>query len=680
MAVLQEIDLKTLVSEKILNDWKEDDVCYIQDIIKRSLEVKPKYEIVEYIERTRILNERVSAIPGYYSFKVTPYLREIIRNFDEDSPIQYVDFMKGAQIGATVGLDENLIMYLLGNSPAPILFLASTSEVAEQIFTLRVSPSIEESGLGHLFKSAIKNKKSRETGNTKSYKTFDGGFIQLGGLQTISKLKSFSIKVLIITEADEAKIDVGGQGNAITLAERRTDAYSNIRKILIESTPKMATGESFIEQRFLEGDRRFYHVPCKDCGELQILDFDNLKYELDNEGFLIPSSVHYECKFCGSHWKEVDKKDFLKTAEDGGHARWIPTSKSADPKRRSYHLSSLYAPIGFRSWESIIRDYLKAAEAEKNGDDSFIKVFYNTVLGQTYKAIEDVPPYDYIYNKNRGNYLKETIDEYGKIKQSTLNIDELKYKPLFCNIAVDIQKRYIECGVFLWTEGYRSYMLGYHRLDGDTSNLQSRCWLLLEKIIKSSHLGFYASIVFIDKGFIPAVVTDFCQGMYQKTKKYGDVVFAIKGEDTGKFYRFQDDNKSQNPPALILNSSMAKDEVYNALSIEKSEKTEENAEELPIRWAYFPDDTDMNFFRMLTAEEKVAKHTRSSSNKYEWRLRAGQRRNEALDIFAYSTAAAFFYVSSISPKDKNSNINYKAVWDYLKSENGIALEKMNKFE
>ena len=137
MAVLQEIDLKTLVSEKILNDWKEDDVCYIQDIIKRSLEVKPKYEIVEYIERTRILNERVSAIPGYYSFKVTPYLREIIRNFDEDSPIQYVDFMKGAQIGATVGLDENLIMYLLGNSPAPILFLASTSEVAEQIAPLR---------------------------------------------------------------------------------------------------------------------------------------------------------------------------------------------------------------------------------------------------------------------------------------------------------------------------------------------------------------------------------------------------------------------------------------------------------------------------------------------------------------------------------------------------------------
>ena len=167
--------------------------------------------------------------------------------------------------------------------------------------------------------------------------------------------------------------------------------------------------------------------------------------------------------------------------------------------------------------------------------------------------------------------------------------------------------------------------------------------------------------------------------MYKKTKKYGNVVFAIKGEDTGKFYRFQDDNRSHNLPALILNSSMAKDQVYNALSIEKSENAD-NKEELPIRWAYFPNDIDMNFFRMLTAEEKVAKHTRSSSNKYEWRLRAGQRRNEALDIFAYSTAAAFFYIDNISPKDKNGNINYKAVWNYLKSDDGIALEKMNKFE
>lgn len=670
---MEGINLENILSKSTLIQWADDDILYIEDMVRKYLQPRKKTDIINYIEKTRVLNERVSAIPGLYNYKITPYLREIIRNFDEDSPIQYVDFMKGAQIGATVGIDENLMIYLIGNSPAPILFLASTLEVAEQIFALRMNPSIEESGLGHLIKSANKNKKSRETGNTKNYKSFDGGFIQIGGLQTISKLKSFSIKVLIITEADEAKSDVGGQGNAITLAERRTDAYSLMRKILIESTPKMATGESYIEERFLKGDQRYYHVPCKDCGELQILEFERLKYELDENGILIPSSVHYECKYCGSHWKEADKEYFLKTFEDGGKAKWIPLAKSKNPNRRSYHLSSLYAPIGFRSWESIVYDYIEALEFEKNGDNTYMKVFCNTVLGETYKSYEEAPPYERIFNKNRDNYLRERINEYGEITQSTLDIENLPYKPLFCSIAADIQKNYIEVGVFLWCEGYRSYLIGYHRLDGNTSNLNSRCWKLLEILIKSSHLGFYASMIFIDKGFIPATVTDFCENIHNQLKVNGNIIFPIKGDSTGKLFRKQETNENKRPHSLIINSNIAKEEVYSALALELTEE-----EPLPPRWAYFPNDLNIDFFRMLTAEEKIKKHLPSGKVKYDWILRAGQKRNEALDIFAYSTSAAFFYIDNIARKDNKGNINYKELWHYL-SDSGAWFEHLDKF-
>lgn len=425
-----------------------------------------------------------------------------------------------------------------------------------------------------------------------------------------------------------------------------------MRKILIESTPKMATGESYIEERFLKGDQRYYNVPCKDCGELQTLEFERLKYELDENDFLIPSSVHYECKYCGSHWKEADKEFFLKTYEDGGKAKWIPTAKAANPNRRSYHLSSLYAPLGFRSWESIVYDYIEALNAEKNGDNNYMKVFYNTVLGQTYKSYQEAPPYEIIFEKNRDNYLRERMNEYGEITQSTLDIKNIPFEPLFCNIAVDIQKNYIEAGVFLWCEGYRSYLLGYHRIEGKTSDLTNRCWKLLERLIKSEHLGFYASMIFIDKGFLSTNVMDFCDNINSQLKVKGQIAYPIKGDNTGKLYRKQDTKENKTSTSLILNSSLAKEEVYSSLALEITD------EGLPPRWAYFPNDLNMDYFKMLTAEEKVQKHLPSGKIEYKWVLRAGQKRNEALDIFAYSTTAAF--AAFVSPRKIFSQIFFES--------------------
>ena len=77
-------------------------------------------------------------------------------------------------------------------------------------------------------------------------------------------------------------------------------------------------------------------------------------------------------------------------------------------------------------------------------------------------------------------------------------------------------------------------------------------------------------------------------------------------------------------------------------------------------------------------EEKIKKHLPSGKVKYDWVLRAGQKRNEALDIFAYSTTAAFFYIDNIAHKDKKGYINYKALWNYLSS-SGAWFEHLDKF-
>ena len=79
---MEGINLENILSKTTLIQWADDDILYIEDMVRKYLQPRKKTDIINYIEKTRVLNERVSAIPGLYNYKITPYLREIIRNFD----------------------------------------------------------------------------------------------------------------------------------------------------------------------------------------------------------------------------------------------------------------------------------------------------------------------------------------------------------------------------------------------------------------------------------------------------------------------------------------------------------------------------------------------------------------------------------------------------------------------
>jgi phage terminase large subunit GpA-like protein len=52
---------------------------------------------------------------------------------------------------------------------------------------------------------------------------------------------------------------------------------------------------------------------------------------------------------------------------------------SADPSTIGFHLSALYSPAGWLSWERIARAW-EAAQ----GSDEAIRAFRNTILGETW--------------------------------------------------------------------------------------------------------------------------------------------------------------------------------------------------------------------------------------------------------------------------------------------------------
>ena len=73
---------------------------------------------------------------------------------------------------------------------------------------------------------------------------------------------------------------------------------------------------------------------------------------------------------------------------------WRATATAADPNTVGYHLSALYSPIGWLSWERIVRAWDAA-----QGSDEAIKAFRNTILGETWVETGEAPDWQRLYDQ-----------------------------------------------------------------------------------------------------------------------------------------------------------------------------------------------------------------------------------------------------------------------------------------
>ena len=110
---------------------------------------------------------------------------------------------------------------------------------------------------------------------------------------------------------------------------------------------------------------------------------------------------------------------------------------SADPITVGYHLSALYSPIGWLSWERIVR----ALEAAK-GSDEAIKAFRNTILGETWVETGEAPDWQRLYDR-RERWKSGTVPGGG----------------LFLTAGADVQKDRIEVDVWAWGRGLESWRI-----------------------------------------------------------------------------------------------------------------------------------------------------------------------------------------------------------------------------
>lgn len=485
-----------------------------------------------WAERKRYLSQSVTSMPGRYRYEVSPYLREIVDCLSVTSPVREVALMKGVQIGATTGVLENFVGYVIEHvKSAPTMLVTADAELAKLRIESYITPMLQLSGLDGLIKSSDENN-PRKTGKTdKKLEWVGGGFLVPFGAINANKLRSISIQFMLRDEIDGWPDQVGKDGDPISLSASRTNGYLESRKILDISTP-LIEGSSKIQTRFRLGDQRYYHVCCLACGFPQVLRWSytdpntgavgGIVWDYDEHGNLDENTVRYLCQSCGHAHTNDDKSRLLSPAHG---AEWRPTATPSSPHIRSYHLSALYSPVGMQTWAACVRAWLEAWDVEKNTvrDTRKLQVFYNNILGEPFKIFGESVRADHVSQHRRTEY------HFGEVP-NRFAIAHCGGPVVLVNCAVDVHSDNLAVGVFGWTRERRVFLIEYDRFEGDTSNIEDpstwgRLRELIEQRVYTADDGKKYRIVLtlVDSGYQSDEV-------YRFAADYDSGVYPVKGQ------------------------------------------------------------------------------------------------------------------------------------------------------
>jgi len=585
-----------------------DGALEIEGAWREGLTPDPLLTVSEWSDRHRMLSSKASAEPGRWRTKRTPYLREIMDCLSPTSPVERVVFMAGGQLGKTE-CGNNWLGYVIHHSPGPMMAVSPTVEMAKRNSKQRIDPLIEESPV---LQELISPARSRDSGNTILAKEFRGGVLVMTGANSAVGLRSMPVRYLFLDEVDGYPLDVDGEGDAISLAEARTRTFAR-RKIFIVSTPTIA-GASAIEREYEASDQRRFFLPCPYCSKRQYLRFDQLRWHKGR-----PETAAYLCEACDTPIPEHHKTAMLEAGE------WQALAPENGSKTAGFHLSSLYSPVGWRSWREIAAAWESAVSLE-SGSAAAIKTFKNTELGETWVEEGEAPDWQRLVER-REDYPIGTIPLGGQLLVA----------------GADVQKDRIEASVWAFGRGKESWLIEHRVFMGDTAReavWQQLAGLLHETWTHASGALLPLVRLALDTGFAT-------QEAYAFVRKVKDSrVMAVKGvargvaligTPTAVDVTVNGRKLRRGVKVFSVAVGLAKLEFYN--NLRKSAEVAADGTTLlyPPGYVHLP-KIDAEFIQQLCAEQLITRRNRQGFPVREWQK--VRERNEGLDAAIYSRAAA----------------------------------------
>lgn len=587
-------------------DFSHNNMNRIIESVMPSILPPEKIIVPEWAEKNRILT-KPSKFLGKWKNRFTPWLVEPMECMSPTNPTRHIVLMFGSQLGKTESI-FNTLMTFIDTDPCAMLFYLPTETMAEKFSKDRLLPVLQACDK---LKKHFPDK-SRDGKNTIMSKSFPGGTLYLFGANSPANAAGFPARVLFRDEIDRYGIDVGGEGDFLSLTEQRTDTFTDDKKIIDTSTPS-EKGKSPVEQMFEKSDQRHWYVPCPHCGEYHELLFRRRLHEDDEKETRM---MHFErneagavtyaymiCPHCGSIIEEHHKPEMQK------NGKYIAHKPGA--KRAGFFANGL---------NSLFRDWVETGERwfDAQGDYMKLKTFVNVILGQTWEDSTEYVRSDTIKKRARG---------YDTVPNDVLI--------LLC--SVDVQPDRLEgeiCGYGIGDERWGVKYFTVHGSYKEQSTWDELRKILVEPLTREDGRKQKIMSTFIDSsdGNSMRAVYKFCRA--NKSIK----CFAIKGNGGDKldYLVKRSFQKEYNVTLLVLNTNALKNISQFALQVK----------EVGAGYCHFPKNNgyDSEYYEQLTSEHIVKEFDkRTNKEKKHWKKKTTSARNESWDVFCYNRANLEFW-------------------------------------
>jgi phage terminase large subunit GpA-like protein len=572
-------------------------------------------------------------MPGPRDPGITPYTVPWMRAIADGGRYRRAVLVTSAQSGKTDAMLD-VIGSRLDTRPTPIIYVGPSLDFVTNQFEPRLMELFDQA-------PTLSGKIARGQKNKKTRKTVAGVQVRLAHAGSSTALKSSSAGLALVDELDQLLVDVGRQGDPLSLVEARGDTFSDFM-VGVASTPSTGVGDiekdpesglefwksvppedlqSPIWRLWQSGTKHHWAWPCPHCCEYFIPRFAHLKWESDqDEHKTTPAqarrSAYVQCPACGGIISDQDKADLnargvfvapgQSIAADGEVIGQAPDSSTL-----SFWVSGLASPfVTFGQRAETYLDAVREASAEK------IQVAINAGFGELFSVGGgDAPSW---------NEVSECRSEY-KLGEIPKGI-----RVLIC--SCDIQKNRIYYVIRGWGERATSWLVGCGVLYGET--IEEAIWTDLADLMQTGVCGLPLRLVLIDGGYRPGGVDELpLNRVYDFARQFPRLVRVTKGSSTQMRTPLVASNIEVTRQGTAAKTGLKllrlDTDFFKSWLFERIRRPQGQ----PGAW-YLPHDVSEDYCRQVVSEARV----RLASGRIKWVRRS--RENHFLDCESMNAAGA----------------------------------------
>lgn len=588
---------------------------------------------------------------------VAPYVIEPM-NCLASREYDAVIFVGPARTGKTIGLIDGWVIYNVICDPADMLIIQMTEEKAREhskkrlARTFRVSPEV------------VSRLSPNKNDNNVYDRTFLAGNYLKIGWPSVNIMSSSDYKCVALTDYDRFPEDIDGEGDAFSLASKRTTTFMSSGMTLVESSPGRdvkdvkwrrtspheAPPTTGILSLYNRGDRRRWYWPCPHCGEYFQPCGDVVAGFRDIADPVLTSEAAYiQCPFCSGRIMPEQKREL------NGRGVWLRDGESinadgsryGDPRRSRIASFWMEGPAAaYQTLSQLVYKLLTAEqEYETTGSEETLKTVINTDWGLPY-----------LPRASMEQRKSELLEQRAEPVPSRSVPDGVNFLVATVDVQAGRHRRFVVQVTGYGSRGERWIIDRYNitqSLRGDSDGESQRIdpasypedWdvLLTDVFHKSWPLASDPSqqirlmAMAVDSGGEDGV-TDNAYKFWRRCRRdgLGKRIYLFKGDSIRRaklITRTFPDNTGRtgrraqaagDVPLWLLQTDALKDRVNNALWRDSPGPG----------YVHFPDWLGSWFYDELTYEE------RSSDGKWS---KPGRGANEAFDLMVYAEALVILH-------------------------------------